>query len=112
LKKGSIHSKLTSIFDFPFFLEKSPGDRRCRNLWITQSGSAPPLNKDEFDFVVTSIVPVTDPLPAAPRQSATMAPTNQRGQVIYSVRLKNSIWIEDLIVAGGKVAPVPGFSVY
>jgi len=83
-------------FEFPFFLEKqAPATRAVGMMDYNVRFSATRAN-GEIDFIVTVIVPVTTLCPCS-KAIAAYGAHNQRGQVTFAVRFKQSIWIEDLI---------------
>ncbi|HWB57849.1 MAG TPA: GTP cyclohydrolase FolE2 [Chthoniobacteraceae bacterium] len=84
-------------FEFPFFLEKKAPITGSVGLMDYNIKFSATLNKDEFDFVLTVIVPVTTVCPCS-KAISDYGAHNQRGQVTYAVRFKKPIWIEDLIV--------------
>jgi GTP cyclohydrolase I len=83
-------------FEFPFFLEKKAPVSGAAGLMDYTVRFNATLHKEEFDFVLTVIVPVTTLCPCSKAISAAGA-HNQRGQVTYSIRFLKPIWIEDLI---------------
>lgn len=93
-----LHSQQAHVeFEFPFFLEKKApvtGSVGLMDYTIRFSAS---LSKDDFDFVVTVIVPVATVCPCSKAISKYGA-HNQRGQVTFAVRFRKPIWIEDLIL--------------
>ena len=95
--REKLHSEKAHIeFEFPFFLEKkAPVTQAVGMMDYTVRFSAT-TNGSEFDFVATVIVPVTTLCPCSKAISEYGA-HNQRGQVTYSVRFHQPIWIEDLI---------------
>jgi GTP cyclohydrolase I len=92
-----LHSQQAHVdFEFPFFLEKKAPVTGAVGLMDYTIKFSATLNKDEFDFVITTVVPVTTLCPCSKAISEYGA-HNQRGQVTYAVRFKKPIWIEDLI---------------
>jgi GTP cyclohydrolase IB len=83
-------------FEFPFFLEKKAPVTGAVGLMDYTARFNATLQKGEFDFVLTVIVPVTTLCPCSKAISAVGA-HNQRGQVTFAVRYRKPIWIEDLI---------------
>ncbi len=83
-------------FEFPFFLTKLAPVTRAPGMMDYTARFAATLEKGEVDFVVTVIVPVTTLCPCSKAISIHGA-HNQRGQVTFSVRFGEPIWIEDLI---------------
>jgi GTP cyclohydrolase I len=83
-------------FEFPFFLDKKAPVTGAVGLMDYAARFNATLQKGEFDFVLTVIVPVTTLCPCSKAISAHGA-HNQRGQVTFSVRYRRPIWIEDLI---------------
>ena len=83
-------------FEFPFFLEKKAPVTGAVGLMDYTVRFSATLEKNEFDFVLTVIVPVTTLCPCSKAISARSA-HNQRGQVTYAIRSRKQIWIEDLI---------------
>src|SRR5207302_403585 len=83
-------------FEFPFFLEKKAPVSGAVGLMDYTVRFNATLQKGEFDFVLTVVVPVTTLCPCSKAISANGA-HNQRGQVTYSIRYKKPIWAEDLI---------------
>ncbi len=84
-------------FEFPFFLEKKAPVTGAVGLMDYTVRFSATLSKDEFDFVITTIVPVTTLCPCS-KAISDYGAHNQRGQVTYAVRFRKPIWIEDLIV--------------
>ncbi len=83
-------------FDFPYFIQKaapSTGATSLMDYGVRFTASA---NHDDVDFVVTVVVPVTTLCPCSKAISAYGA-HNQRGQVTFSVRFREPMWVEDLI---------------
>ncbi len=83
-------------FEFPFFLTKEAPVTRATGMMDYTARFSATLEKGVVDFIVTVIVPVTTLCPCSKAISAHGA-HNQRGQVTYSVRFSEPIWIEDLI---------------
>jgi GTP cyclohydrolase I len=83
-------------FEFPFFLEKKAPVTGSVGLMDYTVRFNAGLRKDELDFVLTVIVPVTTLCPCSKAISDSGA-HNQRSRVTFSVRFKRPIWIEDLI---------------
>ena len=84
-------------FEFPFFLEKKAPVTGAVGLMDYTIRFSATLNKEEFDFVTTTIVPVATVCPCS-KAISDYGAHNQRGQVTYAVRSLKPIWIEDLIV--------------
>ena len=83
-------------FEFPFFLEKKAPVTGAVGLMDYTIRFNATLQKGEFDFVLTTVVPVTTLCPCSKAISSSGA-HNQRGQVTFAVRFEKPIWIEDLI---------------
>lgn len=83
-------------FRFPFFVEKLAPVTGAGGLMdydvVFEIDSKP----GDQDFVLTVCVPVTTLCPCSKAISERGA-HNQRGQVTYSVRFREPVWIEDLI---------------
>ncbi|MEA3186830.1 MAG: cyclohydrolase [Chthoniobacter sp.] len=83
-------------FEFPFFMQKAAPVTGAVGLMDYNVCFNATLQKGEFDFVLTVIVPVTTLCPCSKAISSASA-HNQRGQVTFAVRFEKPIWIEDLI---------------
>ncbi len=83
-------------FEFPFFLTKNAPVTGAPGMMDYTARFAATLEKGVIDFVLTVIVPVTTLCPCSKAISIHGA-HNQRGQVTFSVRFGEPIWIEDLI---------------
>jgi GTP cyclohydrolase I len=83
-------------FEFPFFLTKHAPVTGAPGMMDYTARFSATLKKGKVDFMVTVIVPVTTLCPCSKAISAHGA-HNQRGQVTFSVRFREPIWIEDLI---------------
>ncbi|MDQ3623999.1 MAG: GTP cyclohydrolase FolE2 [Verrucomicrobiota bacterium] len=83
-------------FEFPFFLEKSAPVTGAVGLMNYVARFNATLANGVVDFMVTVCVPVTTLCPCSKAISAQGA-HNQRGQVTYSIRFSEPIWIEELI---------------
>jgi GTP cyclohydrolase I len=83
-------------FEFPFFLTKHAPVTRAPGMMDYNARFSATLEHGVIDFVVTVIVPVTTLCPCSKAISVHGA-HNQRGQVTFSVRFTEPIWIEDLI---------------
>ena len=83
-------------FRFPFFLEKNAPVSDAGGLMDYEVVFEIDATRDEQDFMLTVVVPVTTLCPCSKAISARGA-HNQRGNVTYSVRFKEPIWIEDLV---------------
>jgi GTP cyclohydrolase IB len=83
-------------FEFPFFLEKRAPVTGSVGLMDYTVRFSATLQKGEFDFVLTVVVPVTTLCPCSKAISEQGA-HNQRGVVTYSLRFHKPIWIEDLV---------------
>jgi GTP cyclohydrolase I len=83
-------------FEFPFFLEKKAPVTKALGMMDYTARFSATLEKDVIDFILTVIVPVTTLCPCSKAISVHGA-HNQRGQVTFSVRFSDPIWIEDLI---------------
>lgn len=90
-------------FRFPFFLSKSAPVTGAKGLMDYDVIFEVDSKADEKDFVLTVCVPVTTLCPCSKAISQRGA-HNQRGQVTYSVRFKEPMWIEDLIALVEKCA--------
>lgn len=88
--------KAHAEFEFPFFLEKKAPVTGAVGLMDYNVRFSATMQKGEFDFVLTVIVPVTTLCPCSKAISESGA-HNQRGQVTVSIRFEKPIWIEDLI---------------
>jgi len=92
-----LHSVSAHVdFEFPFFLTKQAPVTRAPGMMDYTARFAATLEKGVIDFVLTVVVPVTTLCPCSKAISVHGA-HNQRGQVTYSVRFSEPIWIEDLI---------------
>ncbi len=92
-----LHSQKAHVdFEFPFFLEKKAPITGAVGVMDYTVRFNATLQKGEFDFVLTVIVPVTTLCPCSKAISSAGA-HNQRGTVTFSVRFEKPIWIEDLI---------------
>lgn len=92
-----LHSERAHVtFEFPFFLEKSAPATGAKGLMDYNIRFDAEIAKNKVDFVATVIVPVATLCPCSKAISDRGA-HNQRGQVVYSVRFKKPIWVEDLI---------------
>lgn len=83
-------------FEFPFFLEKKAPVTGAVGLMDYTARFAATAHSDDIDFVVTVIVPVTTLCPCS-KAISEFGAHNQRGQVTYSIRFRQPIWIEDLV---------------
>ncbi len=83
-------------FEFPFFLEKTAPSTGAKGLMDYLVRLSAVSQRDREDFVPTVVVPVTTLCPCSKAISDRGA-HNQRGQVTFSVRSEQPIWIEDLI---------------
>ncbi|NOX99599.1 MAG: GTP cyclohydrolase I FolE2 [Verrucomicrobia bacterium] len=83
-------------FRFPFFLSKAAPVTGAEGLMDYDVIFEVDSRADAQDFVLTVCVPVTTLCPCSKAISDRGA-HNQRGQVTYSVRFKEPVWIEDLI---------------
>jgi GTP cyclohydrolase I len=89
-------------FEFPFFLEKRAPVSRAKSLMNYRVRFSATLSKraaskqEQFDFVVTVIVPVTTLCPCSKAISEAGA-HNQRGEVTFSIRCTKAMWIEEMI---------------
>lgn len=89
-------------FEFPFFLEKKAPVTGAKGLMDYMVRFSATLSKEEkeqhkaSDFIVTVIVPVTTLCPCSKAISIAGA-HNQRGQVTFSARCIEPMWIEEMI---------------
>ncbi len=83
-------------FEFPFFLEKKAPATGAPGLLDYTVRFSATAGANQRDFVITVIVPVTTLCPCSKAISSRGA-HNQRGEVTFSVRFHQPIWIEDLI---------------
>jgi len=83
-------------FEFPFFLTKEAPVTKSAGMMDYTARFSATLENGVVDFVATVIVGVTTLCPCSKAISARGA-HNQRGQVTYSVRFAEPIWLEDLI---------------
>ncbi len=83
-------------FRFPFFLSKAAPVTGAVGLMDYDVVFEVDSRADAQDFILTVCVPVTTLCPCSKAISDRGA-HNQRGQVTYSVRFKEPVWIEDLI---------------
>jgi GTP cyclohydrolase I len=92
-----LHSQTAHVdFEFPFFLEKKAPVTGAVGLLDYGVRFNATLRGSELDFVLTVVVPVTTLCPCSKAISVHGA-HNQRGQVTFSVRFNEPIWIEDLV---------------
>ena len=83
-------------FEFPFFIEKNAPVTRAVSLMDYNVRFVATAAKNEADFVLTVMVPVTTLCPCSKAISKHGA-HNQRGTVTLSVRFNGLVWIEELI---------------
>lgn len=84
-------------FRFPFFLEKKAPVTGLVGMMDYEVVFDIDASREEQDFIVTVLVPVTTLCPCSKAISARGA-HNQRGVVTFAVRFaKDPIWIEDLV---------------
>jgi GTP cyclohydrolase I len=83
-------------FRFPFFLGKSAPVTGSKGLMDYDIIFEIDSKAENQDFILTVCVPVTTLCPCSKAISDRGA-HNQRGQVTYSVRFREPVWIEDLI---------------
>lgn len=83
-------------FRFPFFLAKTAPITGAEGLMDYDVIFEIDSKTEDLDFILTVCVPVTTLCPCSKAISDRGA-HNQRGQVTYSVRFKEPVWIEDLI---------------
>lgn len=89
-------------FEFPFFLEKKAPATGAKGLMDYVVRFSATLSKEEknkhkaSDFIVTVIVPVTTLCPCS-KAISTSGAHNQRGQVTFSTRCIEPMWIEEMI---------------
>jgi len=83
-------------FDFPYFIEKTAPATGARGLMDYGVNFVLESTTTDTDFVLTVRVPVATLCPCSKAISARGA-HNQRGEVRYSVRFGEAIWIEDLV---------------
>jgi GTP cyclohydrolase I len=81
---------------FPFFVEKSAPVTGARGLMDYRVTFEIEAEGRRTEFLVKVEVPVTTLCPCSKAISARGA-HNQRGQVAFSVRFRQPIWIEDLV---------------
>ncbi|MBX9743569.1 MAG: GTP cyclohydrolase FolE2 [Chthoniobacterales bacterium] len=100
---AKLHAEQAHLeFEFPFFLEKKAPVTKAKalidyNVLFSATLAAQKTAPHEvFDFIVTVIVPVTTLCPCSKAISAVGA-HNQRGQVTFSVRCTEAMWIEEMI---------------
>jgi GTP cyclohydrolase I len=92
-----LHAECAHVdFEFPFFLTKLAPVTKAAGMMDYTARFSATLEKGVTDFIVTVIVPVTTLCPCSKAISVHGA-HNQRGQVTFSVRFADPIWIEDLI---------------
>ena len=95
--RKKLHSQKAHLeFEFPFFLEKKAPATGAVGVMDYTVRFAASADGDEQDFVATVVVPVTTLCPCS-KAISDYGAHNQRGQVTYSVRFNQPIWIEDLI---------------
>ncbi len=95
--RRKLHSQKAHVeFEFPFFLEKRAPQSKAVGLMDYTVRFSATIDGDTSDFVLTVIVPVTTLCPCS-KAISQFGAHNQRGQVTYSVRFHQPIWIEDLI---------------
>lgn len=83
-------------FRFPFFLSKAAPVTGAQGLMDYDVIFEIDSKEGSQDFILTVCVPVTTLCPCSKAISDRGA-HNQRGQVTFSVRFKEPVWIEDLI---------------
>lgn len=89
-------------FEFPFFLEKKAPVTKAKSLMDYNIRFSATLTKEQKEqhlpshFIATVIVPVTTLCPCSKAISDAGA-HNQRGQVTFSARCREPMWIEEMI---------------
>jgi len=95
--RQKLHSQTAHLeFEFPFFLEKKAPVTGAVGMMDYTVRFCATADDADFDFMATVIVPVTTLCPCS-KAISQFGAHNQRGQVTYSVRFHEPIWIEDLI---------------
>ncbi len=82
--------------EFPYFIDKSAPVTASQGLVDYTARFAATVGPEGFDLVVTVVVPVTTLCPCSKAISDRGA-HNQRGNLTFSVRCSQLVWIEDLI---------------
>ena len=92
-----LHAESAHVeFEFPFFLSKrAPVSRAVGMMDYTARFSAT-LENGLVDFMVTVVVAVTTLCPCS-KEISLHGAHNQRGEVTYSIRFREPMWIEDMI---------------
>lgn len=83
-------------FEFPYFLQKKAPVTGAPGMMDYVARFSATYAREEIDFVLTVLVPVTTLCPCSKAISEHGA-HNQRGLVTFSIRFAKPIWIEDLI---------------
>ncbi len=101
--------KAELIFEFPYFVKRKAPVSRIESysgydvvFWSSRE-------KDRFDFILQVRVPVQTLCPCS-REIAETGAHNQRAYVEISVRMKNLVWIEEIVDIAEKAASAPVFS--
>jgi GTP cyclohydrolase I len=81
---------------FPYFMEKKAPVSRASSILSYRCAFKGAIRDGEYDLVVEVTVPVTSVCPCSKAISAGGA-HNQRSEVTVNVRVKEFVWIEDLI---------------
>jgi GTP cyclohydrolase I len=97
--RGALKAESASIImSFPYFIEKKApvtGTRSLMEYNCTFTGTVG-SEKDEEDFILSVLVPVTTLCPCSKEISAVGA-HNQRAEVSLNVKFSKFIWVEELI---------------
>jgi GTP cyclohydrolase IB len=83
-------------FEFPYFIEKKAPITESIGLMDYTVRFTATANTQQTDIILTVIVPVTTLCPCS-KAISDFGAHNQRGQVTFSIRFSDPIWIEDLI---------------
>ncbi|MDI3471742.1 MAG: cyclohydrolase [Thermotogaceae bacterium] len=95
--------------EFPYFLEKSSPVSKIKSYMKYNCRFSASKTAEKFDFVIRVEVPVQTVCPCS-LEISEFGAHNQRALVKISVRMKNLVWIEELIEIAEKAASSPVFT--
>lgn len=92
-----LHSQCAHVdFEFPYFIAKLAPVTGAVGMMDYHVRFAATLKNGVVDFIVTTVVPVTTLCPCSKAISIHGA-HNQRGEVTFSIRFTQPVWIEEMI---------------
>ncbi|HEW91021.1 MAG TPA: GTP cyclohydrolase I FolE2 [Thermotogaceae bacterium] len=95
--------------EFPYFIEKKAPVSKIKSYMKYNCKFSASKTSDKFDFVITVEIPIQTVCPCS-LEISDFGAHNQRALVKISVRMRNLVWIEELIEVAENAASSPVYT--